>query len=72
MAKAAKPENANLKQYATKIDAKTKKTLDLIVQLRGAGFGQRELLNEFLELYREKHPEEMAKVDKLIELMGVE
>lgn len=62
----------NLVQYATKVDPVVKATLTGITQVAGKDYGQRELLNEMLELYREKHPERLAKVDQLIEIMGVE
>jgi hypothetical protein len=75
MARSAKEENKDLKQYATKVDAKMKATLDFIVKVRKqeeGNYGQRELLTEMLDLYAAKHPRTMDKVDQLIELLGVE
>lgn len=63
--------NQQLKQYGTKLDPKTKKTLELMAELKGTGYGQRELLKDLVELYRKENPEIMGKIDQLIELMGL-
>lgn len=70
MARPANPETKKLIAYGTKLPAEVKLTFDTLASVLGKGTGQREILIEMLELYREAHPDIMERVDKIVEAMS--
>lgn len=62
------PGTDTLVQYATKVSPELKETLAYIAKTKGAGYGQRDLLEDMVGLYFEKHPEEKAKIEQLVSL----
>ena len=62
-------EDEVLSPFSTKLEPGTKQKMELLIQVQHLG-GQRELINKMLEVYAEKYPEDMARVNQLVELLG--
>jgi hypothetical protein len=55
--------------YASKVELKTKATLEALVQVQGMKGGQRELINDMLAVYQVAKPEVFERAAQLLELI---
>jgi len=70
MARPTNPETKTMIAYGAKLPAEVKLTFDTLASVLGKGTGQREILVEMLELYREAHPDVMERVDTIMKAMS--